>query len=117
MNVEIDIKPGSYPNSINLKFKGVVPVAVLTTDDFDAATVNPATIAIAGRGVAVRGKAEKLMARLEDVDDDGDKDLLVQVETYVEGYTWESGRVELTGKTYDGQDIVGYDDIIIVPPE
>jgi hypothetical protein len=30
----IDIKPVSDPNSINLKSKGVVPVAVLTTDLF-----------------------------------------------------------------------------------
>ncbi len=30
IDVEIDIKPGSDPNSINLKSRGVVPVAVLT---------------------------------------------------------------------------------------
>jgi len=44
IEVDIDIKPGSDPNSINLKSKGVVPVAVLTTDGFDASTVDPETV-------------------------------------------------------------------------
>ena len=46
VEVEIDIKPGSDPNSINLKSKGVVPVAVLTTDDFDASDVDPDTVTL-----------------------------------------------------------------------
>ena len=33
-------KPGSYPNSIDLISKGVIPVAILTTEDFDATTVD-----------------------------------------------------------------------------
>ena len=33
--VGIDIKPGSFPNSINLKGKGVIPVAILSTTTFD----------------------------------------------------------------------------------
>jgi hypothetical protein len=39
--VPIDIKPGSFPNSINPQSKGVIPVAILTTDTFDATTVDP----------------------------------------------------------------------------
>jgi len=42
--VEIDIKPGSYPNSINLDSGRVVPVAILTTPDFDASIVDPGTV-------------------------------------------------------------------------
>ncbi len=113
--VEIDIKPGSDPNPINPGSNGLIPVAILTTDDFNAADVNSATVTLAGAKVAVRGKAEKLMARLEDIDGDGDLDLLVQVETQSDGELWESGTVTLTGKTYDGQDIKGTDEVIIVP--
>jgi len=114
--VTIDIKPGSDPNPINPGSNGLIPVAILTTDDFDAADVDPESVTLAGAEVAVRGKAEKLMARLEDVDGDGDLDLLVQVETQSEGSLWESGTVTLEGKTYDGQDIKGTDEVIIVPP-
>ena len=38
-SVEIDIKPGSDPNSINLKSRGVIPVALLSSGDFDATTI------------------------------------------------------------------------------
>ena len=113
--VEIDIKPGSDPNPINPGSNGLVPVAILTTDDFSAADVDPATVTLAGAEVAVRGKAEKLMARLEDVDGDGDDDLLLQVETQSEGALWTSGPVTLNGTTYGGQPIEGQDDVIIVP--
>ena len=39
--VSIDIKPGSYPNSINLSAHGRVAVAVLTTQTFDASQFSP----------------------------------------------------------------------------
>jgi len=113
--VDIDIKPGSCDNPINPGSKGVVPVAIFSSEDFDATTVDPMSILIAGRGVAVQGRSEKPMAHIEDVDGDGLADLLIQVETQGDGDAWESGMVELTGMTYDGQKIVGYDVILVVP--
>ena len=46
--VSIDIKPGSFPNTINLKSKGNVPVAVLSDSTFDATTVDRSTAVFAG---------------------------------------------------------------------
>jgi len=113
--VTIDIKPGSDPNSINLGSKGVVPVAILGSADFDAATVDPSTIMLAGSGVRVKGKSENY-GSLEDVNDDGYLDLVVQV--YTEDLTMTgSGIAELTGQTYGGMDIYGTDSIRVVPPE
>jgi hypothetical protein len=40
----IDIKPGNDTNSINLKSKGLVPVAILTTEDFDALSVDAGSV-------------------------------------------------------------------------
>jgi len=40
----LDIKPGSYPNSINTKSKGVISVALLGTDSFDVTTVDVTTL-------------------------------------------------------------------------
>lgn len=117
ITVEIDIKPGSDPNPINQGSNGVIPVAILTTDSFDASTVDPGTVTLAGAEVAVRGKSEKLMARLEDVDGDGDDDLMLQVDTQSEGAVWEAGSVILLGTTYEGQAIEGTDSVVIVPPE
>jgi hypothetical protein len=69
----IDIKPGGNPNNINLTSKGVVPVAVLTTDDFDVNSIDPTTVEFAG-AVPVR-------STLEDVDEDGDLDMLFHFKT------------------------------------
>ena len=44
ISVDIDVKPGSCPNPLNLKSKGVLPVAVLGTAEFDVTTIDPGTI-------------------------------------------------------------------------
>jgi hypothetical protein len=48
--VDIDIKPGSCPNPINLKNKGVLPVAICGTEDFDVTTIDPETIRLSREG-------------------------------------------------------------------
>lgn len=110
----IDIKPGSEPNSINLSSRGVIPVAILTTSDFDATTVNPDTVELAGSTVAIRGNGNRLLASQDDVDGDGDVDLVLHIET--ENLSLETGVTEatLTGETFDGQAIIGSDMIVIV---
>lgn len=105
--VDTDIKPGSYPNSINLESKGVVPVAVLTTDDFDASSVDPESVAFAGAG-AVRWT-------LEDVDGDGDMDMLFHFKTQKLDLTETSFWATLTGTTYAGVVFQGTDTVNIVP--
>ena len=114
--VEIDIKPGSYPNSINLGNEGVIPVAILSSWEFDATTVDPATVELAGAGVELRGKSDKAMAHREDVNKDGLIDLVIQIttENLEPGY-FQDGYATLTGKTYDGLFIEGSDEINIVP--
>ncbi len=46
--VDIDIKPTSCPNPLNVKSKGVLPVAILGTEEFDVATVDIASIRLEG---------------------------------------------------------------------
>lgn len=46
--VEIDIKPGSCPNPLNIKSKGVLPVAILGTENFDVSPIDAASIRLAG---------------------------------------------------------------------
>jgi len=118
IEVAIDVKPGSDTNSINLGSKGVIPVAILSTADFDATTVDPGTVTLGGFGVALRGKASKLMAHEEDVNGDGLIDLVVQVETEnFDESSFQDGSVVLEGETYGGKPIRGSDEITIVPPE
>jgi hypothetical protein len=116
--VAIDIKPGSYPNTINLGSQGLIPVVIFSSEEFDATTVDPDTVELAGAGVAVRGKSNKYMAHEEDVNGDELLDLVVQVATAnLEPDSFQDGYAILTGKTYDGMSIEGQDEITIVPPE
>ena len=49
----IDIKPGSDPNAINPRSKGFISVAILTTEGFDAQSVDPSTIAFGPDGAEI----------------------------------------------------------------
>ena len=48
IEVPVDIKPQSCPNPLNTKSKGVTPVAILGTADFDVTDIDPLTIILAG---------------------------------------------------------------------
>ena len=113
-NVSIDIKPGGDTNNINLDSNGNIAVAIFSTDDFDATTVDPATITLADARVKARGKRGDLMSFFKDVDLDGLLDLLVHIDT--QGLVLGDGDVEaqLTGETFDGLSIFGTDAIRLV---
>jgi hypothetical protein len=105
--VDIDIKPWSDPNSINLRSKGVVPVAVLTTASFDATTVDPSTVEFAG--------AAPLRWSTHDVDGDGDLDLVFHFKTQELNLDGNSTDATLIGETFGGMPILGTDTVNIVP--
>ena len=118
IQVPIDIKPGSYPNAVNLGAQGLIPVAILSTEAFDATTVNAKTVELSGAGVDVRGKGNKYLAHAEDVNADGLLDLVVQVATAnLAPGSLQDGYAVLTGTTFDGQAIEGSDEVVVVPPE
>jgi hypothetical protein len=106
--VAIDIKPGSDVNSINLKSKGVVSVAILTTEDFDALDVDPESVIFAG--------AQPVRWHIEDVDGDGYDDMLLQFNTQeLTDLSADSTDALLTGTTLDGTvSFFGVDTVNIV---
>ncbi|MFC1596540.1 choice-of-anchor Q domain-containing protein [Planctomycetota bacterium] len=121
--VQIDVKPGSDPNSINLASNGMIAVAIFTTDDFDATTVDSDTVSFAG--------ADAVHSALEDVDGDGDLDMVlhfrVQDTTLADLYAQllvddhdadgildsnrQTAAVSLTGETLAGEAILGTDEV------
>jgi hypothetical protein len=105
--VDIDIKPGSDPNSINPRSKGKIPVAILTTDSFDAAAVDPTTILFGRTGE----EASPVHYAFEDVDDDGDNDMILHFNTQDTGIQCGDTEAFLTGETLSGITIKGSDSI------
>jgi hypothetical protein len=73
--VDIDIKPGSCPNPLNMKSKGVLPVAICGTDDFDVTIIDPTTITLEG--------VPPVRCAIEDVTGDGYLDLTLKFDTQV----------------------------------
>jgi len=113
IQVKIDIKPTTYPNDIQPKNKGITPVAILTTGPsdnvatFDAANVDPATVVFGSTGT----EAAPSHYALEDVDRDGDIDLILHFNTQDTGIKCEDASATLTGETFDEQIIKGTDSI------
>src|SRR5207247_330376 len=105
--VAVDIKPGRFPNRINLGSQGRIPVAILSTDTFDATTVDPSTVLFGITGT----EAAPVRAALEDVNGDGRVDLILQINVQDTGITCGDISASLTGKTVGGQTIQGSDSI------
>ncbi len=59
LEAQLDIKPGSCPNPFNRKSRGVLPVAVLGTMDFDVTTIDVSTVRLA-RADGVGGEVAPL---------------------------------------------------------
>jgi probable HAF family extracellular repeat protein len=111
--VSIDIKPGSYPNSINLGSNGNVPVAILSTEDFDATSVDPLSISLAGASVRLKGKGTP-MSSMDDIDGDGLMDIVVHVDTTALELGTGDLEAVLEGRTLSGVRITGTDTVRIL---
>lgn len=111
--VTIDIRPGSDQNPINLSSR-TVPVAILTTETFDATRVNPATVMLAGAKARAKGNGGS-SSSLTDVDGDGDIDLLLRIAARQMKLAPGDVEATLTGSTFGGIEIEGTDYIRIVP--
>jgi len=114
IEVTIDIKPGSDPNSINRKSKGKIPVAILSTEDFDA----PNEVDQDSLTFGPTGEEESLTfcsPSPEDVNYDGYDDLICHFDTQSAGFECGDEWGHLKGQTGDGVPIEGSDSVRIVP--
>ncbi|MEV6242993.1 SdrD B-like domain-containing protein [Lentzea sp. NPDC051838] len=105
-----DVKPRSFPSSINVKKEGLVPVAILSTAEFDAvASVDRTSLTFGATGL------EQSFVRCgspgEDVNDDGRADLVCHFDTTKTGLTCGMTTATLMGRTIDGRRFEGQDDV------
>jgi hypothetical protein len=109
VTVSIDIKPGSRHKEIDLRDKGVVPVAVLGSKDFDARMIDPKTVLFAG--------AAPVRHAVLDVDRDYDLDMLFFFKIRQLNLDEDSTEATLTGKTVDGVSFKGTGSVTIYKPK
>jgi Tol biopolymer transport system component len=108
--VQIDIKPGTFPNDVKPGSKGKMPVAILSTPSFDASTVNSGTVHFGATGTeAAPGKTS-----LKDVDADGDIDMILQFDIKDTGIACGDTSASLTGETLSGSAVEGSDSVATV---
>jgi len=111
--VPIDIKPGSFPNSINLNTRGTIPVAILSAADFDAPNKVDKTSLTFGRTGDERSLAFCTKGT-EDVNRDGHLDQVCHFYTRVTGFQPGDITGVLKGQTVEGVIIIGTDSVRIV---
>jgi hypothetical protein len=110
ISVPVDIKPGSDGNPINLGSKGNIPVAILTSDTFDATQVNWETVSFGPSGAAERHQR----VHVKDADYDGDMDVVLHFKTRDTGILCGDTEATLTGETFSGEKFTGSDVVKIV---
>ena len=112
--VTIDILPGSSTNPFNMKAKGTLPVAIMSSASFDAAAINLASVRLGSVGIAVKNNGT-FHAALEDVDRDGRRDLVIHVDRQAlvssGSVTRSTIQLTLTGTTNSGAAFQGTDQI------
>ena len=122
MSVNIDIKPGKTPNRIEIESEeedGKIPVAILSTSQFDASQQvarSSLTFGHTGDENSLRRRGHKGMpdCRTRDVNHDSLLDLVCRFLTRKTGFQPGDTEGILKGQTVDGVSIEGRDSVVIV---
>src|SRR5262249_54118581 len=113
LSVSIEVRPGGETSPINLKSRGVVPVAILSTASFDATTVDPTSVCFGDAEDPGRRGSTPLLRRGVTIALTGDhrRDLLLFFQTQQTGIDPGDTEACLTGTTREGAQIQGCDAI------
>ena len=109
MKVSIDVKPGDTPTTLERNRGGLVPVAVLSTTQFDALTIDVETIRVGPSGE----EAEPTRTSASDVNEDRLPDLLVLVKVPDLQLRCTDKVIKLTARTQAGVPIEGSEAVTI----
>jgi hypothetical protein len=107
-SISIDIKPYNKKNRILPRSRGVISVAALGSQEFDALQIDPETARF-GPGEAA---AIAWLTRARDVNRDGFIDMILRFKTRKSGIECGDSEATLTGQTYAGDQFSGTDDIV-----
>jgi hypothetical protein len=109
----IDVKPGSYPNTINLGSNGTVPVAIFSTPTFDATTIDPLSVTLASAPIKFKGNGTAMYS-FQDMNGDGLLDIVVHVNTQALQLTTSDQLANFIGYTSDQTEVIGSDSVRVI---
>jgi len=109
--VQIDVRPDSDENPIQLGSRGVVPVVLYGEVDFAVEDVDVTTLAFGPDAASV---AHRNGPHYDDVDGDGLLDMILHHRIAETGLTAYDVEVCLNGETVDGMPFEGCDDVMPV---
>ncbi len=117
-SVTIDVSPGNSASEVNLGRRSVT-VAIVTTPDFDAASVDPASVCFGDAGAPSERTCAELHGRghLEDVNRDRRRDLVLHFAVDATGIDVNDTAACLTARTAAGVGLYGCAAIVTRPPE
>ncbi len=104
VTVALDIRPFSDTNSVNVSRRGVLPVAVLGSMDFDTTQIDVSTVSFGPAGAVPLNHGF-----IRDLNADGYMDMLLLFGVKESGIACGDIEATLTGETYGGNLIIGAD--------
>ena len=107
--VSIDVKPGDTPTTIERARGGFLPVAVISTVQFDALTLDRETVRIGPTGT----EATPARSMASDVDEDGRMDLMLLVRVTDLRITCDVKVIRLTATTTSGEAVEGSESVAV----
>lgn len=105
IKVDINIAPANPENPVNPRSKGKVRLAILSSNDFDATTVDTNSVLFGPN------EAAPVSSTFRDVNRDGDQDLLLKFNIPDTGIACGDTDATLTGETFSGLVFYGTDTI------
>lgn len=109
--ISLDITPSGDCKTINPGV-GSLSVTILSSNEFDAATVDPATIRFGSTGTEA---APFSKAKMKDADCDGTTDMVLLFRVYETGIKCGDTTATLKANTFAGKEVVGTGSIKTVP--
>jgi hypothetical protein len=120
IDVMLKLSQGEGPRIINLKSRGKIAVAVFSTEEFDATTIDPSTVTLGDgsdpEALVASNPHGKLMVSWPDLDEDGLDDALFHFNTQdlvAAGLTLETTELVIHGTTTGGMEFSGVDAVSV----
>jgi hypothetical protein len=111
LSVGVDVRPGESPNPINIGSRGVVPVAILGSEELEASQIDVLSVRFGPGSAAPSGAG-----LFEDVNGDGVVDLLLRFSAQASGFSAGDAEGCIVGETVSGEAVAGCDAVVVVPP-